>query len=411
MLIVKKFGGTSVADKEKIMHVADICVKEYEKGNQVVVVLSAMGKQTDELLAQAKDMNPRAPKREIDMLLTTGEQISVALMAMALDSLGVPAISFNAFQVGISTTNHYGNASIKDIDINPIKHQLEKDKIVIITGFQGVNDRGDYTTLGRGGSDTTAVALAAALSADVCEIYTDVDGVYTADPRVIPKARKLDEINHDEMLELASLGAGVLHNRSVEVAKKFKVPLVVRSSLNNRYGTVVKDNTDLEKRVIKGVTADTAVSITLKEIVSKSDGPLQIFKYLADKNINVDVILFSGHSVTNPNELEETCQTNGELKFLVSKNNLSETIEILNDLKKVLGIGEIIVEEDLSKISIVGIGVMSDPAIAPKLFEAFYEEKIPIKMVSTSEIKITVVIAHKYTVKAIKAVHDKFDLC
>lgn len=411
MLIVKKFGGTSVADKEKIMHVADICVKEYEKGNQVVVVLSAMGKQTDELLAQAKDINPRAPKREIDMLLTTGEQISVALMAMALNSLGVPAISFNAFQVGITTTNHYGNASIKDIDINPIKHELDKDKIVIITGFQGINDRGDYTTLGRGGSDTTAVALAAALSADACEIYTDVDGVYTADPRVIPKARKLEEINHDEMLELSSLGAGVLHNRSVEVAKKYKVPLVVRSSLNNRYGTVVKDGTDLEKRVIKGVTADTAVCISLKEIVSNNGGALQVFKHLADRNINVDVILFSGNQGTAANELQNTFQTNSDLKFLVSKNNLTETIEVLNDLKKVLRIGEMIVEEDVSKVSIVGIGIMSDPTIAPKLFEAFYEEKIPIKMVTTSEIKISVVVNQEFTVRAIKAVHDKFDLC
>ncbi|MDF2801441.1 MAG: aspartate kinase, monofunctional class [Anaerocolumna sp.] len=412
MLIVKKFGGTSVADKEKIMNVADICVKEYEKGNQVVVVLSAMGKQTDELLAQAKEINPKAPKREIDMLLTTGEQISVALMAMALDRLGVPAISFNAFQVGISTTNHYGNASIKEIDINPIRHELDMGKIVIITGFQGINDRGDYTTLGRGGSDTTAVALAAALSADACEIYTDVDGVYTTDPRIVPGARKLEEINHDEMLELASLGAGVLHNRSVEVAKKFNVPLVVRSSLNNRYGTVVKDKTELEKRIIKGVTTDdNAAFISLKKIAATDSTALQVFKHLAVRNINADVILFSENQGTNStNDVNESYALTADLKFLVSKDNLGETIEVLKDQKESLKYEELIVEEDISKVSIVGIGVMSDPMIAPKLFEAFYEEKIPIKMVSTSEIKITVVINQEFTVRAIKAVHDKFKL-
>lgn len=412
MLIVKKFGGTSVADKEKIMNVADICVKEYEKGNQVVVVLSAMGKQTDELLAQAKEINPKAPKREIDMLLTTGEQISVALMAMALDRLGVPAISFNAFQVGISTTNHYGNASIKEIDINPIRHELDMGKIVIITGFQGINDRGDYTTLGRGGSDTTAVALAAALSADACEIYTDVDGVYTTDPRIVPGARKLEEINHDEMLELASLGAGVLHNRSVEVAKKYNVPLVVRSSLNNRYGTVVKDKTELEKRIIKGVTTDdNAAFISLKKIAATDSTALQVFKHLAVRNINADVILFSENQGTNStNDVNESYALTADLKFLVSKDNLGETIEVLKDQKESLNYEELKVEEDISKVSIVGIGVMSDPMIAPKLFEAFYEEKIPIKMVSTSEIKITVVINQEFTVRAIKAVHDKFKL-
>lgn len=400
MLIVKKFGGTSVADKNKIMHVAEICANEYEKGNDVVVVLSAMGKQTDELLAQAKEIDPKAPKREIDMLLTTGEQISVALMAMALHSLGIPAISFHAFQVGILTTNHYGNARIKKIDTKPIRYELEKGKIVIITGFQGINERGDYTTLGRGGSDTTAVALAAALSADACEIYTDVDGVYSADPRVIPEAEKLDEINHDEMLELASLGAGVLHNRSVEVAKKYNVPLVVRSSINNHYGTIVKDRTELEKRVIKGVTADeNTACIYLKDIVNTDGLVLQIFKHLADRNINADVILFSAEQ-----------ETRTDLKFLVSKDNLGETMEVLNSIKDALKCQEINVEEKVSKVSIVGIGVMSDSMIVPKLFEVFYEERIPIKMVSTSEIKITVVISQEYTKKAVKAVHEKFML-
>lgn len=398
MLIVKKFGGSSVADREKIFHVASLCAAEHEKGNQVVVVLSAMGKQTDELLAQAKEINPKAPKREIDMLLTTGEQISVALMAMALHSLGVPAISFHGFQVGILTTNHHGNARIKEINITPIRHELDQGKIVIITGFQGVNEYGDYTTLGRGGSDTTAVALAAALTADACEIYTDVDGVYSADPRVVSSAIKLDEINHDEMLELASLGAGVLHNRSVEVAKKYKVPLVVRSSLNNHYGTVIRDDTELEKRVIKGVTSDEdAAIIDLKGILDTDGSGLQLFKHLAEKNINADVILFSG-------ELE----TKANLKFLVSKSNLGETIEVLNTLRESLQIKEIKTEEEVAKVSIVGIGVMSDSMIAPNLFEVFSQEKIPIKMVSTSEIKITVVIDKKYTQRAVKAIHDKF---
>ncbi|MFV0343663.1 MAG: aspartate kinase [Anaerocolumna sp.] len=396
MLIVKKFGGTSVADKEKIKHVADLCVKEYEKGNQLVVVLSAMGNKTDELLAQAKDMNPKAPKRELDMLLTTGEQISVALLAMALSGLGVPAISFHAFQAGIRTTNHHGNASIKDIDIHSIRYQLDKKKIVIVTGFQGINDHGDYTTLGRGGSDTTAVALAAALSADACEIYTDVDGVYTADPSVIITARKLEEIKYDEMLELASLGAGVLHNRSVEVAKKYNVPLVVRSSLNNGYGTVIKDKTDIEKKVIKGVTTDTAAYIAIKAKLKGMDSLLIVFKHLAKRNICADVILFS--------------ENNADLKFLVARDNVLEVLEVIKMLEETLQYEELIVEDKVSKLSIVGIGVMSDPAIAPQLFETFYEENIPIKMISTSEIKITVVMDEIFTQRAIKAVHEKFML-
>mgnify|MGYP000809790578 FL=1 len=240
MLIVKKFGGTSVGNKERILNVAKRCIEDYQKGNDVVVVLSAMGKSTDELINMAKDINPTPSKRELDMLVTTGEQVSVSLMAMAMGSLGVPAISLNAFQVAMHTSSSYGNARFKRIDSDRIRHELDNKKIVIVTGFQGVNKYDDYTTLGRGGSDTTAVALAAALHADACEIYTDVDGVYTADPRKVPKARKLKEITYDEMLDLATLGAGVLHNRSVEMAKKYGVPLVVRSSLNNSEGTVVK---------------------------------------------------------------------------------------------------------------------------------------------------------------------------
>ena len=240
MLIVKKFGGTSVANKERIFNVANRCIEDYKKGNDVIVVLSAMGKQTDVLLEMAADINPNASKRELDMLLTTGEQTSVALMSMALHSLGVPAISLNAFQVAMHTTSVSGNARLTRIDKDRVRHELEQRKIVVVTGFQGISRYDDYTTLGRGGSDTTAVALAAALHADACEIYTDVDGVFTADPRIVKDAKKLDEITYDEMLELASLGAGVLHNRSVEMAKKYGVQLVVRSSLNTSEGTIVK---------------------------------------------------------------------------------------------------------------------------------------------------------------------------
>lgn len=256
MLVVKKFGGTSVADKDRIYNVARRCIEEYKKGNQVVVVLSAMGKQTDVLIDMAKSISPNPSKREMDMLYTTGEQTSVALAAMAINELGVPAVSLNAFQVAMKTTAVYGNARLKRIDTERIRYELSNNKIVLVTGFQGINQYNDYTTLGRGGSDTTAVALAAALNADACEIYTDVDGVYTADPRVVKNARKMDEITYDEMLELASFGAGVLHNRSVEMAKKYGVQLVVRSSLNEHEGTIVREDVKMEKMLVSGVACD-----------------------------------------------------------------------------------------------------------------------------------------------------------
>lgn len=257
MLIVKKFGGSSVANKERIFNVAKRCIEDWQKGNDVVVVLSAMGDTTDELLAKATEINPRATKRELDMLLTTGEQVSVSLMAMAMQSMGVPAVSLNAFQISMQSTSKYGNARFKRIDTERITHELENRKIVIVTGFQGINKYDDYTTLGRGGSDTTAVALAAVLHADVCEIFTDVDGVYTADPRVVKNARKLEVVTYDEMLELATLGAKVLHNRSVEMAKKYGVTLIVRSSLNNEEGTIVKEAVKkMEKMLITGVAGD-----------------------------------------------------------------------------------------------------------------------------------------------------------
>ena len=256
MLIVKKFGGSSVADKERIYNVAQRCIEDYREGHDVVVVLSAMGDTTDDLISLAKSVNPEPKKRELDMLMTTGEQVSVALMAMAMDAMHVPAVSLNAFQVKMNSTSRYGNARFKSIDTKRIRHELDSRKIVIVTGFQGVNKYEDITTLGRGGSDTTAVALAAVLHADKCEIFTDVDGVYTADPRVVKNARKLEAITYDEMLELATLGAKVLHNRSVEMAKKYGVELVVRSSLNRSEGTIIKEKVKMEKMLITGVAAD-----------------------------------------------------------------------------------------------------------------------------------------------------------
>lgn len=401
MLIVKKFGGTSVADKEKIFNVANRCAEDYKAGHDVIVVLSAMGKQTDYLLDLAREINPKAPKRELDMLLTTGEQTSVALMAMALHALGVPAISLNAFQVDMRTNSTYGNAKIKRIDTDRINRELEMRKVVIITGFQGVNRYEDYTTLGRGGSDTTAVAIASALHADKCEIYTDVDGVYTADPRIVGDARKMSEITYDEMLELASLGAGVLHNRSVEMAKKYGVPLVVRSSLNNSEGTVVKEEVKMEKLAVRGVVSDKNTArisvIGLKDIPGVA---FKLFNHLARYDINVDIILQSiGRDGTK------------DISFTVSKDNVDEAIEIIERHRTgSLQYQKIDVEKSVAKVSIVGAGMNTHAGVAAKMFEALYDVGVNIKMISTSEIRVTVLIDDEYVEKAVKAVHDKFAL-
>ncbi|WP_097015732.1 aspartate kinase [Anaerocolumna aminovalerica] len=401
MLIVKKFGGTSVADKEKIFNVARRCVEDYKNGNEVVVVLSAMGKQTDLLLAQAREINPNASKREVDMLLTTGEQISVSLMAMAMNSLGVPAISLNAFQVAMHTTSVYGSARIKRIDVDRIHSELANNKIVIVTGFQGINSFGDYTTLGRGGSDTTAVAIAAALNADACEIYTDVDGVFTADPRLVPNAKKLNEITYDEMLELSSLGAGVLHNRSVEMAKKYGVQLVVRSSLNNSEGTVVKEEIKMEKMLVSGVAADkNTARIAVIGLEDQPGVAFKLFNHLARHNINVDIILQSvGRNGTK------------DISFTVSEDSVEEAVEILERHRAgSLKCHKIDVEKSVAKVSIVGAGMMSNAGVAAKMFEALYDVGVNIKMISTSEIRVTVLIDEIYVEKAMKAVHDKFSL-
>ena len=400
MLIVKKFGGTSVEDKERMFNVANRCIEEYKKGNDVVVVLSAMGKYTDELISKARDMDERPPKREMDMLLTIGEQMSVSLMAMAMHTLGVPAISLNAFQVTMHTTSSHQNARLKRIDTERIRRELDARRIVIVTGFQGVDKYDDYTTLGRGGSDTTAVALAAALHADACEIYTDVDGVYTADPRKVPTARKLKEITYDEMLDLATSGAGVLHNRSVEMAKKYNVELVVRSSLNRSEGTVVKEGSNMEKLLVTGVAADKdTVRISVIGLEDKPGTAFAVFNTLAANNINVDIILQSvGREGTK------------DISFTVASEDLQHAIEVLNANKERLTIQDITWNEKVAKLSIVGAGMMSNPGVAAKMFESLYNSRVNINMISTSEIRITVLIPEEDIEKAMNAVHDGFGL-
>lgn len=400
MLVVKKFGGSSVADAERIFNVARRCAEEFQSGNDVVVVLSAMGDTTDELLEKAAEINPFPSKRELDMLLSTGEQVSVALMAMALQYLHVPAISLNSFQVKMHGTARYGNARFKRIDTERIEHELEGRKIVIVTGFQAVNKYDDMVTLGRGGSDTTAVALAAALHADKCEIYTDVDGVYTADPRIVPNARKIEEITYDEMLELATSGAKVLHNRSVEMAKKYGVELVVRSSLNTEEGTVVKEEVEVEKMLITGVAADrNTARISVMGIDDKPGTAFKIFNTLAKHNINIDIILQSvGREGTK------------DISFTVSEDDLKEALEVLEARKKSLTIQEILHNKDVAKISIVGAGMLTNPGVAATMFESLYNSNININMISTSEIRITVLIDEKDTEKALIAVHDGFGL-
>lgn len=398
MLIVKKFGGTSVGNTERIFNVAKRCIEDWQKGNDVVAVLSAMGKYTDELIDMAKQVNENPPKREMDMLFTIGEQMSVSLMAMAMNSLKVPAISLNAFQVAMHTTSVYGNARLKRIDVERIRHELEQRKIVIVTGFQGINKYDDYTTLGRGGSDTTAVALAAALNADACEIYTDVDGVYTADPRKVKNARKLDTITYDEMLELATLGAGVLHNRSVELAKKFGVQLVVRSSLNFSEGTIVKEDTGMEKMLVSGVASDTDSARVA--VVGLEDTPgvaFRLFNLLAKNDINIDMILQSvGRHGTK------------DITFTCSDENADRAEEIIkNNIGKYESID---VNKNVAKVSIVGAGMQSNAGVAAKMFEALYDENINIRMISTSEIRVTVLIDEQYTERAMNAIHDKFAL-
>ncbi|MDE6932252.1 MAG: aspartate kinase [Oscillospiraceae bacterium] len=397
-LIVQKFGGSSVRDAQRIRNVAGIIADTYRAGNQVMVVLSAQGDTTDDLIEKAREINPRASKREMDMLLSTGEQISIALCAMALEGMGLPVVSLAAWQVGIQTTSAYSDARIKKIDPERIQRELDKNKIVLVAGFQGVNRFGDVTTLGRGGSDTSAVALAAAFGADLCQIYTDVDGVYTTDPRVTSGAVKLEEITYDEMLELASQGAQVLHNRSVELAKKYHVNMEVVSSLERKPGTKVKEVVKMEKTNIAGVAKDT--SIARIAVVGLDHNPgvaFRVFSLLGKAGINVDAIIQSiGRD------------TSKDISFTLPRADVEEAVRVLEDQKGALHFDHLTVEDKIAKVSIVGAGMMTTPGVAAKMFEALYDANINIQMINTSEIRVSVLIDEEDAVAAVRAVHDKF---
>lgn len=397
-LIVQKYGGTSVKDAERVMNVARRITETYQKGNNVVVAVSAQGDTTDDLIEKANEINPRASKREMDMLLSTGEQISIALLAMAIEKLGYPVISLTGWQAGMRTNSHYGAARIKTIDTERIKMELDRRRIVIVAGFQGINKYDDITTLGRGGSDTSAVALAAALGADLCEIYTDVDGVYTTDPRICDKAYKLNEISYDEMLELASLGANVLHNRSVEMAKKYNVKLSVRSSLNNNEGTYVKEVSKVEKMLVRGVTRDNdCARIALCGVEDAPGKAFQVFEMIAKAGISVDLIIQSiGDGKTK------------DISFTVAEADLEPVLKLLEENNDFIKAREIKSSKDVSKVSIVGAGMVNNSGVAAKMFEALYDAHINIKMIATSEIKISVLVAQKDAETAVNAIHDKF---
>ena len=397
-VIVQKFGGSSVADADKIFNVAGRIIDAYKKTDQVVVVVSAQGDTTDDLIEKAKEINTNPSKREMDVLLSTGEQITISLLSMALEKLGYPVISLTGWQVGIQTDSNNMAARIKKIDTQRINSELDKKKIVIVAGFQGINRYNDITTLGRGGSDTTAVALAAALHADICEIYTDVDGVYTADPRIIKNALKLKDVSYDEMLELASLGANVLHNLSVELAKKYNVDLEVKSSFEKIEGTKVKEVGLVEKMLVRGVARDNNVArISVVGIADKPGKAYKLFALLAKGQINVDVILQSiGRENTK------------DISFTVPADHLDDTLKILNDNLEVLEATEIKYSDKVSKVSIVGAGMASNPGVAAKMFEALYEAQININMISTSEIKVSVLIDEENAERAVKAIHAKF---
>ena len=397
-LIVQKFGGSSVANAERVMNVAKIVTETYAKGNDVVVVVSAQGDTTDDLIAKAEEINPNGSKREKDMLLAAGEQISISLLAMAIEKLGYPAVSLLGWQAGFETTNIHTSARIKKVDPSRIRHELDKKRIVVVAGFQGLNKSDDLTTLGRGGSDTSAVAIAAALHADRCQIFTDVTGVFTADPRKVPGAKKLDEITYDEMLELATLGAQVLNNRSVEMGKKYNVEIEVLSSLKRVPGTVVKESAKMEKMLVRGVTKDTNVArISIIDLPDIPGIAFKIFAKLASKNINVDIILQSiGREGSK------------DISFTVAGDNGDEAVDILKTAIPELECKKILCETNIAKVSVVGAGMETHPGAAAMMFEALYEQNINIQMISTSEIKISVLIDKKDADRAVSAVHDKF---
>ena len=399
MLIVQKFGGSSVADPEKVRRVAGIIADAYSEGHQLVVVLSAQGDTTDELLEKAALYNPNPSKRELDMLLSTGEQISVALMAMTLESMGLPVVSLCGWQIGMQTNSTHGAARIKRIHAERLQRELDRRRIVLVAGFQGINKYDDVTTLGRGGSDTTAVAIAAAIQADKCQIFTDVDGVYTADPRKVQGARKLEQITFDEMLELATLGAQVLHNRSVEMAKRYSVNLEVLSSYVRKPGTIVKEVTKkVEQMRITGVAKDT--NVTRIAVVGLPDEPGKAYKVLSilgKIKVNVDLILQSvGKDGSN------------DLSFTVNAGDAPAAVKALEDAQEVIGFEKVSVDNEVAKISIVGAGMLSTPGIAAMMFEALAGAKINVKMITSSEIKLSVLIDKAYADLAVQKVHDRF---
>ena len=398
-LIVQKFGGTSVKDAERIRNVADIVTSTYKEGNDVVVVVSAQGDTTDDLIAKGEEINPKASKREMDMLLSAGEQISASLLAMAIEGMGYPVVSLLGWQAGFDTTTDYSNARIKKVNPARIKQELDKRRIVVVTGFQGVNRFGDMTTLGRGGSDTSAVAIAATMHADLCQIYTDVDGVYTADPRSVKGARKLEEITFDEMLELASLGAQVLHNRSVEMAKRYNVNLEVLSSFTGNPGTKVKEVVKtMEKTHVSGVAKDKNVArLALIGLADEPGTAFKIFSLLAKKKINVDIILQSiGREETK------------DISFTVARGDAEEAKKILEENQEYIGFKAIEMNTQVAKVSIVGAGMVNNFGVASRMFEALSSAGININMISTSEIKVSVLVDERDADRAVQAVHDKF---
>jgi len=397
-LIVKKFGGTSLADVQCLTRVAWIIAESYSEGNDVVAVLSAQGDTTDKLIEKALEVNPAPSKREMDVLLSIGEQESIALMAMTLEKLGLPAVSLTGWQIGMHTDSVYSSARIKNVATERMKAELDRRRIVLIAGFQGVNKFDDITTLGRGGSDTTAVSIAVALNADLCQIYTDVEGIFTADPRKITDAQKLDEITYDEMIELATLGAQILHNRSVEMAKRYGIKMEVLSSIVRKPGTIVKGVTKVEHTKISGVAKDSDIArIAVVNIKDEPGVAFKLFRVLANEKINIDIIL---QSINRENM--------NDISFTVARGDLKRTIDVLEDNKDELGYSEVNTTDKIAKISIVGAGMMSAPGIAAMMFEALYDAKINIAMISTSEIKISVLVEESEADRAVAAIHAKF---
>jgi aspartate kinase len=400
-LIVQKYGGTSVGDLERIRNVARKAIRTNEAGNDIVVVISAMAGETDKLINLAHELIPIPDGRELDVLISTGEQVSVALVSMAITSMGHKARSYLGYQIPIHTDNAYGKARITHVESGKIMNDLKAGRIVVVAGFQGIDDGGNVTTLGRGGSDTTAMAVAAALKADVCEIFTDVDGVYTTDPSVCERARKLEKISYDEMLEMASLGAKVLHIRAVEFAKKYNVPIRVRSSFNDDIGTLVcREDEEMENVVVSGVTYDkNEAKITITKVPDKPGIAHKLFGAIADANITVDMII--------QNVSEEGLT---DITFTVIKSDLREARNIVKKIAREIGATDINTDENIAKVSIVGAGMRSHSGIASTMFGALAKEGINIMLISTSEIRISCVIESKYTELAVRALHDAFRL-